>query len=201
MEFTWRGPTRCAAADVKGMILSKWHHGPPPGTATTKPRDLCGRTNWPLKDYNVPEMVARFERAAAEQAGWFQGADANEKGGRGGDVMFTMGTDFTYGRLGTGTTNSIDSFETSTNARAYRLRVFYSTLSAYLDAKLANPEMRWETKRGDFFPYGSYAHQYWTDTTSRPTLKRLYAFAGNHPSRARAHRRSRRFRRRFRRRF
>ena len=84
------------------MLLSKYgNYGPPPGTATTKRRDpLWQQDEPPLKDYNVPEMVARFERAAAEQAGWFQGADANEKGGRGGDVMFTMGTDFTYGAAG-----------------------------------------------------------------------------------------------------
>ena len=62
-------------------------------------------------------MVARFERAAAEQAGWFQGADANEKGGRGGDVMFTMGTDFTYGAAGYWYDQLDRLFETSTNAR------------------------------------------------------------------------------------
>ena len=48
MEFTWRGSdTLGAAADVKGMILSKYgNYGPPRGTATTKrARTLCGRTN------------------------------------------------------------------------------------------------------------------------------------------------------------
>ena len=48
MEFTWRGSdTLGAAADVKGMLLSKYgNYGPPRGTATTKrARTLCGRTN------------------------------------------------------------------------------------------------------------------------------------------------------------
>ena len=190
MEFTWRGSdTLGAAADVKGMLLSKYgNYGPPPGHCYDQ---ACEDPLWQdepsLKDYNVPEMVARFERAAAEQAGWFQGADANEKGGRGGDVMFTMGTDFTYGAAGYWY-DQLDRLVRNVNQRAGdRLRVFYSTPSAYLDAKLANPEMRWETKRGDFFPYGSYAHQYWTGYfTSRPTLKRFVRVAGQRLRAARA---------------
>ena len=190
MEFTWRGSdTLGAAADVKGMLLSKYgNYGPPPGHCYDQ---ACEDPLWQdepsLKDYNVPEMVARFERAAAEQAGWFQGADANEKGGRGGDVMFTMGTDFTYGAAGYWY-DQLDRLVRNVNQRAGdRLRVFYSTPSAYLDAKLANPEMRWETKRGDFFPYGSYAHQYWTGYfTSRPTLKRFARVAGQRLRAARA---------------
>ena len=190
MEFTWRGSdTLGAAADVKGMILSKYgNYGPPPGHCYDQAcEDPLWQDDPSLEDYNVPEMVARFERAVAEQAGWFQGADANEKDGRGGDVMFTMGTDFTYGAAGYWY-DQLDRLVRNVNERAGdRLRVFYSTPSAYLDAKLANPEMRWETKRGDFFPYGSYAHQYWTGYfTSRPTMKRFVRVAGQRLRAARA---------------
>ena len=40
-------------------------------------------------------MVKTFVNAVGEQAGWFLGANGSTP--YGGDVMLTMGTDFTYG--------------------------------------------------------------------------------------------------------
>ena len=91
--------------------------GAPPRPSRRRGPSVAGRTV--AERLQRPrQMVARFERAAAEQAGWFQGADANEKGGRGGDVMFTMGTDFTYGAAGYWYDQLDRLVRTSTNARA-----------------------------------------------------------------------------------
>lgn len=113
MEFTWRGsPSLGPRADVKGFILSRYgNYGPPPGHCYDQ---VCADPVWQdnpsLEDYNVPVMVERFEAAVAEQAAWFRGSSVGGGGGGGGgggvaaaaaadyggDIMLTMGTDFTY---------------------------------------------------------------------------------------------------------
>ena len=174
MEFTWRGSRSLDTTnDVKGFVLSKHgNYGPPPGMCFDV---VCGDdSRWQddpdLEDYNVPEMVEAFVNAVEEQAGWFLGANGSTA--YGGDVMLTMGTDFTYGAAPYWY-DQLDRLIRHVNAaEGTKLNVFYSTPSAYLDAKTGNPHMRWPLKTGDFFPYRWTPHQYWTGYfTSRPTLK------------------------------
>jgi len=174
MEFTWRGSRSLGPThDVKGFVLSKHgNYGPPPGMCFDV---VCGDdSRWQddpdLEDYNVPDMVEAFVSAVEEQAGWFLGANGSTP--YGGDVMLTMGTDFTYGAAPYWY-DQLDRLIRHVNAaEGTRLNVFYSTPSAYLDAKTGNPHMRWPLKTGDFFPYRWTPHQYWTGYfTSRPTLK------------------------------
>ena len=184
MEFTWRGSASLGrAADVKGFILSRYgNYGPPPGHCYDQ---VCTDPVWQddptLEDYNVAVMVERFEAAVREQAGWFRGADAGGGGGFGGDVMLTMGTDFTYSAANYWF-DQLDRLIENVNAHAGdRLNVFYSSPGAYLDAKKANPDMAWPLKTGDFFPYKWDEHQYWTGYyTSRPTLKRFIRRGGEY---------------------
>ena len=131
---------------------------------------FCVQDDPSLEDYNVPAMVTQFVRAVDEQAGWFLGSNGSTA--YGGDVMLTMGTDFTYGAAPYWY-EQIDRLVRHVNAaEGGRVNVFYSTPAAYLDAKRGNPDMRWPLKRGDFFPYRWTPHQYWTGYfTSRPTLK------------------------------
>ena len=131
---------------------------------------FCVQDDPSLEDYNVPAMVTQFVRAVDEQAGWFLGSNGSTA--YGGDVMLTMGTDFTYGAAPYWY-EQIDRLVRHVNAaEGSRMNVFYSTPAAYMDAKRGNPDMRWPLKRGDFFPYRWTPHQYWTGYfTSRPSLK------------------------------
>lgn len=53
-----------------------------------------------------------------------------------------------------------------------KINMFYSTPSAYVDAKNAE-NITWSVKTDDFFPYADGDHAYWTGYfTSRPALKR-----------------------------
>ena len=99
MEFTWRGsPSLGSRADVKGFILSRYgNYGPPPGHCYDQVcTDPLWQDNPSLEDYNVPAMVRRFEAAVDEQAAWFRGSTGGSGSDYGGDIMLTMGTDFTY---------------------------------------------------------------------------------------------------------
>ena len=190
MEFTWRGSASLGEkADVFGFILSRYgNYGPPPGHCYDQ---VCADPLWQddpsLEDYNVPVMVRRFEAAVAEQADWFQGSDGDDPSGYGGDVMLTMGTDFTYSAAPYWF-EQLDSLIKNVNRVAGdRLNVFYSNPGAFLDAKKANPNMTWPVKSGDFFPYKWDEHQYWTGYyTSRPTLKRFIRRGGEYLRAARS---------------
>eukprot|EP00906_Rhabdomonas_costata_P030343 RCo042878 len=84
--------------------------------------------------------------------------------------MFTMGTDFTYDDADSWFRN-LDKIISLVNADG-RVKVMYSTPSAYVEAKLAE-RLTWPLKKDDFFPYADGPHKFWTGYfTSRPALKR-----------------------------
>ena len=93
---------------------------------------FCVQDDPSLEDYNVPAMVTQFVRAVDEQAGWLLGSNGSTA--YGGDVMLTMGTDFTYGAAPYWY-EQIDRLVRHVNAaEGSRMNVFYSTPAAYLDA-------------------------------------------------------------------
>lgn len=183
LEFTWRGsPSLGAGADIKGFVLSRYgNYGPPPGHCYDAG---CVDDRWQddprLGGYNVPEMVDRFVAAVEEQSEWFAGTDAGDDGeAYGGDIMLTMGEDFTYGAAAYWF-DQMDRLIRNVNAvKGDRLHLFYSTPASYLDAKRGNPSMNWPLKVGDFFPYHWTPHQFWTGYfSSRPTLKAFIRSGG-----------------------
>ncbi|KAL0274521.1 UNVERIFIED_CONTAM: hypothetical protein PYX00_002621 [Menopon gallinae] len=61
----------------------------------------------------------------------------------------------------------------------FKLNVFYSTPSRYVQA-VRESESVWPIFSGDFFPYGSEEHTYWTGYyTSRPSLKYFERITNN----------------------
>ncbi|CAH2064721.1 unnamed protein product, partial [Iphiclides podalirius] len=93
---------------------------------------------------------------------------------RSGNVLVTMGGDFTYQDAAMWFTN-LDKLIQYTNLKAAKdglnVKLFYSTPDCYLKAvKDAYPSL--PTKQDDFFPYASDPTAYWTGYfTSRPTTK------------------------------
>ncbi|KAK6626758.1 hypothetical protein RUM44_009235 [Polyplax serrata] len=62
---------------------------------------------------------------------------------------------------------------------SYKLNVFYSTPSIYIDY-LKETKLVWPEKEGDFFPYAAEFNAYWTGFfTSRPTLKYFERVSNN----------------------
>ena len=118
-----------------------------------------------LEDYNVPERVEAFVRAASAYAKAYKGSAANGTL----DVMFTIGSDFWYAGGGHIFTN-MDKIIEHVNADG-RVEALYSTPSQYVAAKAASG-ITFPLKTHDFFPYSDAPYAYWTGYfTSRPALK------------------------------
>ena len=113
-----------------------------------------------LEDYNVPERVETAVQRAQEIASTHLGDD----------IMFTLGNDFEY-RAANEWFKNLDKLIRYVNADG-RMRMFYSTPTQYLQAKLRS-NISWPLKTDDLFPYGDGPHTMWTGFyTSRPALKR-----------------------------
>ena len=165
LEFLWQAsPSFGASAQVFAGAFASGSYGPPAG--------LCWDINcWldtphPIQDdplmegYNVPERVETAVRTALDFASVHLGDD----------VMFTLGNDFEY-RAANEWFKNLDKLIQYVNADG-RIKMFYSTPTQYLQAKLRS-NVSWPLKTDDLFPYADGPHSYWTGFyTSRPALKR-----------------------------
>ncbi|CBH15235.1 lysosomal alpha-mannosidase precursor, putative [Trypanosoma brucei gambiense DAL972] len=115
--------------------------------------------------YNVPVVLKHFKDEVARSL----------QATRGANVMWTMGCDFTY-MVSEFWFGKMDKLIKIANDDG-EFTVRYSTPYEYMMAKLdeaVNAKTKYETSTGDFFPYASAAHEFWTGFySSRPTLKRL----------------------------
>jgi alpha-mannosidase len=149
-----------------------------------------------LEGYNVASVVDAFVNTSLTWAQRFRGASPSS----GGDVMFTMGSDFNYQAAGMWFTN-LDKLIAALGADG-RVNAFYSTPATYLDAKkstswgaaAADTSSARDSdaagglmlKTDDLFPYADGPHAYWTGYyTSRPALKRLIRGASGYLAAAR----------------
>ncbi|CAF1191139.1 unnamed protein product [Rotaria sordida] len=124
-----------------------------------------------LHDYNVPERVEAFIRAAHIQSLAYA---TNH-------IIMTMGADF-QGQNANENFKNLDKLIHYVNleqVNGSNVNIFYSTPSCYLYA-LNKAKKEWITKTDDFFPYASIPFAYWTGYfTSRPALKRYERYANN----------------------
>jgi alpha-mannosidase len=161
-----------------GMLLGSGNYGPPPGFDWDVSGDPPVNDDPALEGYNADDVADAFADAALAWARRFRGSESSS----GGDVMFTMGSDFNY-QTGMWWTN-LDKLIAALR-RGGRVNAFYSTPDAYLDAKrstrwgssagddAADPAAALPVRRDDLFPYADGAHAYWAGYfSSRPGLKR-----------------------------
>ncbi|CAF3076283.1 unnamed protein product [Rotaria sp. Silwood2] len=124
-----------------------------------------------LHDYNVPERVQTFIRAAHDEALAFA---TNH-------IIMTMGSDFQYENANEWFKNldKLIKYVNAEQANGSNVNVFYSTPSCYLYA-LNKVDRVWTTKTDDFFPYAHHPHGFWTGYfTSRAALKRYERHSNN----------------------
>jgi alpha-mannosidase len=165
LEMVWRASSSLgASADIWALVLGSGNYGPPAGFCFD---DLCDdppiMDDVNMKGYNVDARVYVGVARATVFAWWFLG------GGRGGDIMFTMGSDFQYSNARMWYKN-LDKLIKHANLDG-RLNLFYSTPSAYLAAKHA-AGLTLPLKTDDFFPYADNLQAFWTGYfTSRAALK------------------------------
>ncbi|EFX74192.1 hypothetical protein DAPPUDRAFT_324586 [Daphnia pulex] len=123
------------------------------------------------KDYNVEKRVTDFLNYCQEQAN----AYATDS------ILLTMGSDFHYQDANVWFKNmdKLIKYANERQATGSRFNLFYSTPSCYTKA-LNDHAKTWPSKTGDFFPYGSDAHAYWTGYfTSRPASKYMIRQGSN----------------------
>ncbi|CAF1668432.1 unnamed protein product [Rotaria magnacalcarata] len=116
-----------------------------------------------LHDYNVPERVRTFIRAAQNEAVGFA---TNH-------IIMTMGSDFQYENANEWFKNmdKLIKYVNAEQVNGSNVNVFYSTPSCYLYA-LNKAGHNWTSKSDDFFPYAHHPHGFWTGYfTSRAALK------------------------------
>jgi lysosomal alpha-mannosidase len=111
-----------------------------------------------LEDYNVPDVVARFEALIADQLTFTAGQD----------TMIMMATDFSGENAQTWFRN-IDKLIHHVNANG-KINLLYSTPSIYTAAKIASTPL--PVRDEDVMPYFDDAHAVWTGYfSSRMALK------------------------------
>ena len=171
LEMVWRGSSSLgSSAEIFTGAFLSGNYGPPPGFDWGEGCAHLGCDppvcdNPELEDYNVPERVEAFVRAASAYAKAYKGSAANGTL----DVMFTIGSDFWYAGGGHIFTN-MDKIIEHVNADG-RVEALYSTPSQYVAAKAASG-ITFPLKTHDFFPYSDAPYAYWTGYfTSRPALK------------------------------
>eukprot|EP01134_Creolimax_fragrantissima_P000152 CFRG0152T1 len=163
MEFMWYPSQSKPQLSILGSVMYAGY-GPPNdlnlGDGAEPVIDDAG-----LDNYNIEEFVKRF----VDSAVLYANASITT------NVMFPMGTDFTY-------RNAEPYFKNIDKIIHYlkkdgRVNAFYSNPEIYTDAVLCETRTRnykWRVNRGDFFPYSHSPHSYWTGYfTSRPALKRF----------------------------
>jgi alpha-mannosidase len=102
-----------------------------------------------FQGFNLQDRVNAFVAAANEYAAV----------GKGWDVMFLMGTDFTYANAQAWYSN-LDRLIAAVNKDG-RVSAFYSSPPQYLAAKHAS-NITWALKVDDFFPYADGPSNFWT---------------------------------------
>ncbi|UJR06766.1 hypothetical protein I4U23_011053 [Adineta vaga] len=172
MELVWKGSANLGRQSwLFTSILSNFYDPPDTFCFDQSCDDQPIMDDPRLHDYNVPERVRAFIKAAHDQA---QGFVTNH-------IIMTMGRDFQYENANTWFKN-LDKLITYVNAQQANgsdVNVFYSTPSCYLYA-LNKAGREWTSKMDDFFPYGDTPHGFWTGFfTSRASLKRYERHANN----------------------
>ena len=123
-----------------------------------------------MQGYNVQEWVDRIVNAALMQG----------KQTKTNHQLWMLGNDFTYQSASRWFKN-YDKLIHYVNLDG-RIRMFYSTPSDYVKAKMESSTFsEWETRKYvDLFPLADGPHEYWTGYfTSRPSLKRQYRYASS----------------------
>ncbi|CAF1300509.1 unnamed protein product [Adineta steineri] len=124
-----------------------------------------------LHDYNVPERVQTFIRAAQDEAVGFA---TNH-------IIMTMGSDFQYENANEWFKNmdKLIRYVNAQQANGSNVNVFYSTPSCYTYA-LNKAGRAWSSKTDDFFPYAHHPHGFWTGYfSSRAAFKRYERYSNN----------------------
>ncbi|KAK9810259.1 hypothetical protein WJX72_007477 [[Myrmecia] bisecta] len=162
MELLWRGAESYGEdADIFTGNFWSGNYGPPPGFwfEWGQTNDAPVMDNTCLMDYNVKQRVDEFVLWAQNYANVTVG----------NDVMFTLGSDFTYATALMWYKN-LDKLIHYVNLDG-RVNAFYSTPANYTDAKHAY-NASWPLKQDDFFPYADCPVCYWTGYfTSRAASK------------------------------
>ncbi|KAF7254845.1 hypothetical protein EG68_08829 [Paragonimus skrjabini miyazakii] len=141
--------------------------------------DKCGdqpiQDDPELEDYNVEERVAQF----LSYINQVKNAFATNH------IMVLMGCDFTYENANANFKNMdklikyVNKLQKSENSK---VNLFYSTPACYTKAvnQAFKSKQTIATRSGDFFPYASGNHSYWTGFyTSRASLKNYVRQASN----------------------
>ena len=162
LEMVWEASTDLGgSADLFTHVLYN-EYGPPPGFCWDLPCD-----DEPIsvgEDGNLEERVDALVAWVKEQASHY----------RTNHVILTMGEDFQYQAAHSWFLN-LDRVMANINARGEELglTIYYSTPSCYLKA-VRETETSWPRESGDFLPYASDEHSYWSGFfTSRPSSKFL----------------------------
>ena len=162
LEMVWEASTDLGvSADLFTHVLYN-EYGPPPGFCWDLPCD-----DEPIsvgENGNLEERVDALVAWVKEQASHY----------RTNHVILTMGEDFQYQAAHSWFLN-LDRVMANINARGEELglTIFYSTPSCYLKA-VRETETLWPRESGDFLPYASDEHSYWSGFfTSRPSSKFL----------------------------
>ncbi|XP_026271901.1 lysosomal alpha-mannosidase isoform X2 [Frankliniella occidentalis] len=162
-EMIWKGSANLGkqAELFTGVLYNTY--SPPPGFCFDV---LCA--DEPIiddkksPDYNLETKAADFLSFAKAQAQFYSS----------GNVILTMGGDFTYQAAHFWYQNMDKLIRYINNHKTEeKVNLFYSTPSCYLKA-VHDSNNTWTTKDDDFFPYASDPHAYWTGYySSRPTIK------------------------------
>ena len=146
-----RPPTHCPTAPPQYYAPGSFNFG---GSDDTQPV----MDDPSLEDYNVPDVVARFNALIDDQLTFTAGSD----------TMIMMATDFSGENAQTWYRN-IDKLIHHVN-EAGKYNVLYSTPSIYTSAKIATTQL--PRRDEDVMPYFDDAHAVWSGYfTSRPALK------------------------------
>ena len=160
MELVWQtSPDLGSSADLFTHILYN-EYGPPPGFCWDL---LCDDEPVTEGEWgNVEERVGALVAWVREQATHY----------RTEHVILTMGEDFQYQAAHSWFLN-MDRIMGHINSRSEELglSLHYSTPSCYL-AAVQEAGLAWPIETGDFLPYASDTHSYWSGYfTSRPSSK------------------------------
>ena len=162
-EFFWHAsPSMPKATLFSGVLLGNLYCAPKKFGWDVDENSVEPIQDDPYQDdYNYKEKMAKF----------YEHVEHHTAVTLGNHVMWTMGCDFNYQDAHYNFKN-IDKLIELVRKDGL-VDIFYSTPFEYTQAKLSEGNITWPVLEGDFFPYASSPHQYWTGYyTSRPAWKR-----------------------------
>ncbi len=143
-------------------IVNYYHYEAPPGFCfDERCRDDPIMDNPNLENYNLKEKAEEFVK-------YFKNMALHYKHN---ELIHTMGSDFQYSNAHKYFKNMDKLINYIQEKPEYGVNVFYSTPSRYV-ATLNKLNLKWPTKKDDFFPYADGDNAFWTGYfVSRASLK------------------------------